>query len=117
MLRAEPRAGVGDTEIDSIAMTRQLYLGLRCSAVLNDIPQSLLRNPKQAQRHVYWNLSRNIVIDNLDLQIVLPGELVAEAAQSGDQAQCVQFVWVKLVGQVVKYGRNFRAYLCNVVQL
>src|SRR6266853_6250416 len=117
MVRAESCAGIGDAEIDSIVMTRQLNLGLRSFAVLHDVPQGLLHDPKQAQSHLVRNLSRNMVIDKLDLQIVLQGELVAEAAQSGDQTQRVQLVWVKLVGQVVKGGRNFRAYLCNVVQL
>jgi len=43
-----------------------------------------------------------MVMDKLNLQIVLPGEFVTEAAQSGDQTQRVQLVWVKLMGQVVK---------------
>jgi len=47
MLRAESHAGIGDAEIDSIAMTRQLYLGLRSSAVLHDVPQGLLRDPNR----------------------------------------------------------------------
>src|SRR5882762_5337375 len=50
MGRAESCAGIGDTEIDPIVMSRQLNLGLRSSAVLHDIPQGLLHDPKQAHR-------------------------------------------------------------------
>src|SRR5260370_8431815 len=117
MLRAESHAGVVNAEIDSSAMTRQPSLGLRSSAGLHDVPQGLLRDPKQAQSHLVRNLPRNMVMDKLNLQIVLPGEFVTEAAQSGDQTQRVKLVWVKLMGQVVKAGRNLRGYLCNVVQL
>jgi len=66
MVRAESCAGIGDAQIDPIAMSRQLNLGLRSSAVLHDIPQGLLHDPKQAQRYVLWNPFWNIVIDKLD---------------------------------------------------
>jgi hypothetical protein len=82
--------------------------------VLYDVPQSLLRNPKEAQCHILRNLSRNVMMAKLDLYVVLLGEFSAEAPQGDDQTQSVQLEWVKLVGQVVNVGRNFPRYFRNV---
>jgi hypothetical protein len=97
-------------------VTRQLYLSFRRSAVLHDVLQSLLHDPKQAQGHILRNLSRNVMVDKLDLQVVLR-KFSAETLQGGYQTQCVKLRWVKLVGQIVDTGRNFCGYSRNLAQL
>jgi hypothetical protein len=39
--------------------------------VLHDVAQSFLRDPKQAQRHVFWKLSPDVIVDKLNSQVVL----------------------------------------------
>src|SRR5580658_165554 len=67
--RSESCAGVGDAKLDLIALTRQLNLGRCGSAVLHDVPQSLLRDPKKAQGHVCWDVFRYPIMDKVNLQV------------------------------------------------
>jgi hypothetical protein len=46
-LKVESRTGIGNAKIDSITMPRQLNLGLPGSAMLYNIPQSLLSFSKK----------------------------------------------------------------------
>lgn len=98
-------------------MTRQLNLGVLGSAVLHDILQSLPYDPKQAQTHVPRDLSLDVTMEELDSQLVSLREFSAEAPYASRETQNVQLGWMKLVGQVVDTGRNFRGYFHKVVQL
>jgi translation initiation factor 2 beta subunit (eIF-2beta)/eIF-5 len=70
-LGAESCAGVGDAKVNSIDVARQVNLGIGGSAVLHNVLQRLLRDPKQAQSYILRNLSRNVMVDKPDLQAVL----------------------------------------------
>ena len=59
--------------------TEQLNCGLRRSAVLHNVPQSLLHDPEQAQSDILRNLSRNGMVDKLDMQAVLLRKFSTEA--------------------------------------
>jgi hypothetical protein len=85
--------------------------------VLRDVLQSLLHDPEQTQGNIFRDLSRNVMMEKLDLQVVLLRKLSAKTRQRGYQTQSVQLRGMKLVGQIVDAGRNVCGYFCNIMQL
>ena len=77
----ETNTRVRDAKIDAIAMTGQFHCGLRASTVFHDVAQGLLRDAKQTERHILGNLTGNVAMDELDLQVVLRTEFAAETTQ------------------------------------
>jgi len=76
-------------------------------AVFDDVLYLLLYDPEETKSNVIWRLCRNVLMDKLDLQVVLPGEFSTVVPHCGYQSDKVQSCWVKLVRHVVKIARNF----------
>jgi len=98
-------------------MTHQLNLGLCRSAMLHHIPQSLLRDPIQAQSHILRDLFRNAVMDKFNLQVVPIGEFSAEALDGCYRAHKVEQRGPQPVRQIVDTRRNFSGYFGEAVEL
>src|SRR5580704_2362311 len=98
-------------------MTRQLNLGVLDSTMLRHILQGLLHDPKEAESHVLRDISRNVMMNKLDFQLVPLREFSAKACYAGRQTQNVQLGWMQLVRQVVETGRNFPGYSLKGVKL
>jgi len=86
--------------------------------VLHDIRKAILHDPKQAQRHVLWKS----FLEHRDRQTG-PSRLccrensLQKLPKAATKPSVSNLYGVELVGQVMEVGRNFRGYLCNVVQL
>jgi hypothetical protein len=72
-------------------MTKKLNLGLRGFAMLHNVSQRFLDDPKKAQSLSLGDLCRNVLMNKLDLEIPLLGELSAQASHRGYQSLKVQF--------------------------
>jgi hypothetical protein len=68
-----------------MAIATQLNLGFRGSAVLHNVAQGLLYDPEETKSNVIWRLRRNVLMDKLDLQVVLPGEFSTVVPHCGYQ--------------------------------
>ena len=85
--------------------------GFHAAAVLDHVLQRLLYDPVEAQRHVAGDLARYRYVREAHVQRLLAEQLLAQAADRGDQAERVEPARVQPVRDAMHIGGDTRSRL------
>src|ERR1700757_4480961 len=90
ILRIKSCPGVRNAQLDAIAMTRKLHLGLSRTAVLDDVSQCFLHNSKEAKRHFLREHLIYVNVDKLNVGAVLSKKFPAKTHHRRPKAQKIK---------------------------
>ena len=105
---------IADHKIDGAVRSRQTDLETIHPAVFGRVVERLLENSKEAERDVRRQAVRHVTGREIDLHVLLSGELVAKASHCHRQAQQLEFRGVQLMREGLEIGGDLHGLLLQV---